>query len=105
MPKGSMIGVFAPWNGSGSVLGIELDKDLTFKREDIYDTQIEGAKPDYGYTVDQTCGLVSSAWQNPKAIEVQAPERKPALDQQIQSANVKAAQSTGEKTPTVQPER
>ena len=105
MPKGSMIGVFAPWNGSGSVLGIELDKDLTFKREDIYDTQIEGAKPDYGYTVDQTCGLVSSAWQNPKTIEVQAPERKPALDQQIQSANVKAAQSTGEKTPTVQPER
>lgn len=105
MPKGSMIGVFAPWNGSGSVLGIELDKELTFKREDIYDTQIEGAKPDYGYTVDQTCGLVSSAWQNPKAIEVQAPERKPALDQQIQSANVKAAQSTGEKTPTVQPER
>lgn len=105
MPKGSMIGVFAPWNGSGSVLGIELDKDLTFKREDIYDTQIEGAKPDYGYTVNQTYGLVSGAWQKPKSIEVQAPERKPALDQQIQSANVKAAQSTGEKTPTVQPER
>lgn len=105
MPKGSMIGVFAPWNGSGSVLGIELDKDLTFKREDIYDTQIEGAKPDNGYTVNQTYGLVSGAWQKPKAIEVQAPERKPALDQQIQSANVKAAQSTGEKTPTVQPER
>ncbi|PWM24297.1 MAG: hypothetical protein DBX40_06820 [Clostridiales bacterium] len=105
MPKGSMIGVFAPWNGSGSVLGIELDKDLTFKREDIYDTQIEGAKPDNGYTVNQTYGLVSGAWQKPKSIEVQAPERKPALDQQIQSANVKAAQSTGEKTPTVQPER
>ena len=105
MPKGCMLGVFAPWNGSGSVLGIELDKDLTFKREDIYDTQIEGAKPDYGYTVNQTYGLVSGAWQKPKSIEVQAPERKPALDQQIQSANVKAAQSTGEKTPTVQPER
>lgn len=105
MPKGCMLGVFAPWNGSGSVLGIELDKDLTFKREDIYDTQIEGAKPDNGYTVNQTYGLVSSAWQNPKAIEVQAPERKPALDQQIQSANAKTAQPAVEKTPTIRQER
>lgn len=105
MPKGSMIGVFAPWNGSGSVLGIELDKDLTFKREDIYDTQIEGAKPDNGYTVNQTYGLVSSAWQKPKAIEVKTQERKPALDQQIQSANAKTAQPAGEKTPTIRQER
>ena len=30
MPKGCMLGVFAPWNGSGSVLEIELDKDFTF---------------------------------------------------------------------------
>lgn len=105
MPKGSMIGVFAPWNGSGSVLGIELDKDLTFKREDIYDTQIEGAKPDNGYTVNQTYGLVSSAWQKPKAIEVKTQERKPALDQQIQSANAKTAQPAGEKTPAIRQER
>lgn len=103
MPKGCMLGVFTPWNGSGSVLDIELDKDLTFKREDIYDTQIEGAKPDNGYTVDQTYGLVSSAWQKPKAIEVK--ERKPALDQLIQSANVKSAQAAGEKAPAVQQER
>lgn len=103
MPKGCMLGVFTPWNGSGSVLDIELDKDLTFKREDIYDTQIEGAKPDNGYTVDQTYGLVSSAWQKPKAIEVK--DRKPALDQLIQSANVKSAQAAGEKAPAVQQER
>lgn len=102
MPKGSMIGVFAPWNGSGSVLGIELDKDLTFKREDIYDTQIEGAKPDNGYTVNQTYGLVSGAWQKPEAIEVKTPERKPALDQQIQSANAKTLQPAGENTPAVE---
>lgn len=102
MPKGSMIGVFAPWNGSGSVLDIELDKDLTFKREDIYDVQIEGATPDNGYTVNQTYGLVSSAWKKPKSIEVKTPERKPGLDQQIQAANVKSAHTVGEKTPTVQ---
>lgn len=105
MPKGSMIGVFAPWNGSGSVLEIELDKDFTFKREDIFDVQIEGVKPDQGYTVDQTYGLVSSAWQKPKAIEVKTQERKPALDQQIQSANAKTAQPAGEKTPTIRQER
>lgn len=105
MPKGCMLGVFAPWNGSGSVLEIELDKDLTFQREDIYDVQIEGVEPDQGYTVDQTYGLVSSAWQKPKAIEVKTQSRKPALDQQIQSANAKSAQPAGEKTPTVQQER
>ena len=105
MPKGCMLGVFAPWNGSGSVLEIELDKDFTFKREDIYDVQIEGVKPDQGYTVDQTYGLVSSAWQKPKAIEVKTQERKPALDQQIQSANSKSAQPTGEKTPAIRQER
>lgn len=105
MPKGSMIGVFAPWNGSGSVLDIALDRGLTFKREDIYDIQIEGAKPDNGYTVDQTYGLVSSAWQKPKSIEVKVPERKPSLSQQIQAANAKSMQAAGEKTPTVQQER
>lgn len=105
MPKGCMLGVFAPWNGSGSVLEIELDKDLTFNREDIYDVQIEGVKPDQGYTVNQTYGLVSSAWQKPKAIEVKTQERKPALDQQIQSANAKTAQPAGEKTPAIRQER
>lgn len=105
MPKGCMLGVFAPWNGSGSVLEIELDKDFTFKCEDIFDVQIEGVKPDQGYTVDQTYGLVSSAWQKPKAIEVKTQERKPALDQQIQSANAKTAQPAGEKTPTIRQER
>lgn len=105
MPKGCMLGVFAPWNGSGSVLEIELDKDFTFNREDIYDVQIEGVKPDQGYTVNQTYGLVSSAWQKPKAIEVKTQERKPALDQQIQSANAKTAQPAGEKTPAIRQER
>lgn len=105
MPKGCMLGVFAPWNGSGSVLEIDLDKDFTFKCEDIFDVQIEGVKPDQGYTVDQTYGLVSSAWQKPKAIEVKTQERKPALDQQIQSANAKTAQPAGEKTPTIRQER
>lgn len=105
MPRGSMIGLFAPWNGSGSVLGIELDKDFTFQREEIYDTQIEGAKPGHGYTVDQTCGLVSSAWQKPKAIEEKLPQRKPGLDLQIRNATAKSAQATMESALTVQQER
>lgn len=105
MPKGCMLGVFAPWNGSGSVLEIELDKDFTFKREDIYDVQIEGVKLDQGYTVNQTYGLVSSAWQKPKAIEVKTQARKPALGQQIQSANAKTAHSAREKTPAIRQER
>ena len=105
MPKDSMIGVFAPWNGSGSVLDINLDKDLTFRREDIYDIQIEGAEPDNGYTVDQTYGLVSSAWHQPKAIDIKPPERKPSLSQQIENANAKTSQAAGEKTLSTQQER
>ena len=105
MPKGSMIGIFAPWNGSGSVLDIELEKDFTFKREDISDVQIEGVKPDQGYTVNQTYGLVSSAWQKPKSIEVKPQERKPSLTEQIQVANAKSAQPAGEKTSAIRQER
>ena len=105
MPKGSMIGIFAPWNGSGSVLDIELEKDFTFKREDISDVQIEGVKPDQSYTVNQTYGLVSSAWQKPKSIEVKPQERKPSLTEQIQAANAKSAQPAGEKTSAIRQER
>ena len=62
------IGIFNPWNGSGSVLEIDLDKPLTVPSSLIFDVQIEGVKPEYTYTVDDAYGLVESAWKKPVAI-------------------------------------
>lgn len=66
----STIGIFNPWNGSGSLLEIQLEKPLTFTTDMIHDVQIEGVKPDNSYTVNQVYGLVGSCWKSPTAIEV-----------------------------------
>lgn len=71
MPKDCMIGVYNPWNGSGSVLEIELEKDLVFSSDMIRDVQIEGVKPQFEYTVNDTYGLIGSCWKEPKAIREQ----------------------------------
>lgn len=66
-----MIGIYNPWNGSGSVLEIELEKDFVFSSDMIRDVQIEGVKPQWEYTVDDAYGLVGSCWKEPKAISEQ----------------------------------
>ncbi len=68
MPKNCEIGIFNPWNGSGSVLEIELEKDLVFPTGLVRDVQIEGVKPEYEYTVDGVYGLIGSAWKEPVSI-------------------------------------
>jgi len=67
--KDCMIGIYNPWNGSGSVLEIELEKDLVFSTDMIRDIQIEGIKPQWEYTVDDAFGLVGSCWKEPKSVE------------------------------------
>lgn len=91
MPVDSMVGIFNPWNGCGSILGIELADQMTFSREDIYDVQIEGANPDFGYTVDGVYSLVRSAWKKPDSIEIATPEHKKNLGDLIHSAEAKKA--------------
>ncbi len=61
--KGTMVGLFNPWNGSGSYLEIELEKEVLIPSKMVFRIQIEGAKNKYGYTVNQTYGLVGSAWK------------------------------------------
>lgn len=63
--KDAMIGIFNPWNGSGSCLEIELEKDLIFGSDMIRDIQIEGVKPPFEYTVNDTFGLIGSCWKEP----------------------------------------
>lgn len=69
MPKDCMLGIYNPWNGSGSVLEIELEKELVFSADMVRDVQIEGVKPQWEYTVNDTYGLIGSCWKEPKKIE------------------------------------
>lgn len=64
MPKDSVIGIFAPWIGGGSMLGIQLEKDLVIPPDVRFDLTIEGANCDV-YTVGDVYGLVGEAWKKP----------------------------------------
>lgn len=62
LDKKTMCGLYNPWDGGGSVLEIELDKDvkLPIKYAEIC---VEGCKM-RGYDVDEVYGLVGSCWKN-----------------------------------------
>lgn len=59
--KDTMCGLYEPWNGGGSVLAIELDKDVEIPTEMIWDAWVEGTKA-HGYDIDEVYGLIGSAW-------------------------------------------
>lgn len=74
--KDTMIGLYNPWNGSGSMLDIALEKPFTVSVDDIYSVQVEGARSrnlSIGYTVDETYGLVGSCWQETGSIGDEIP--------------------------------
>lgn len=60
--KNAMCGLFSPWNGGGSVLEIELEKDVNLPIKYIFSAMPDGAKT-YGYDVGDTYGLCGSAWR------------------------------------------
>lgn len=60
--KETMCGLFDCWHGGGSVLEIELDKDVKLPIKYIFDAWVDGTKP-YGWDIDEVYGLVSSAWR------------------------------------------
>lgn len=97
-PKNTMVGYFCPWAGGGSVLEIELEKDLAVPSEFIWDAQVEGATMDAGqYSLDSVYGLVTNCWREPSQIkDVSAPvpaqnSKKPTLDSMLQKANAQCA--------------
>lgn len=59
--KDTMCGLFESWNGSGSVLEIELERDVVVPVNMIWDAWIDGTKP-HGYDVDEVYGLIGSCW-------------------------------------------
>ena len=60
--KDTMCGLFDVWGGGGSLLEIELDKDVVLPIKCIWKAEIETGKSQYGYSVDSVYGLVGSAW-------------------------------------------
>ena len=60
--KDTMCGLFDVWSGGGSLLEIELDKDVVLPIKCIWRAEIETGKSEYGYSVNSVYGLVESAW-------------------------------------------
>lgn len=60
--KDTMCGLFDVWSGGGSLLEIELDKDVVLPIKCIWHAEIETGKSEYGYSVDNVYGLGGSAW-------------------------------------------
>lgn len=62
LDKRTECGLFNPWSGSGSVLEIELDKDVKLPIK-YAKFCVEGCKT-YGYDVDEVYGLIDSCWKD-----------------------------------------
>lgn len=63
--KDIMCGLFNAWSGCGSILEIQLEKDIKINVKNIFHIQVENIKNDYpSYTVDDVYGLVGSCWTN-----------------------------------------
>ena len=63
LDKSVTCGLFDPWHGGGSVLEIELDKDVKLPIKYIFDATVDGEKK-YGYDVDEVYGLVGNCWSD-----------------------------------------
>lgn len=71
IPKDTMCGLYNLWNGSGSMLGICLEKDLIISKNNLYLAQLEvnrrSNKFSY-YTINEVYGLTGSCWENNASI-------------------------------------
>ena len=63
------LGLFNCWNGSGSVLEIELEKPFTFTIDNHTTIQIEGSGNNSDYSIDEVYGLVGSCWKSNFKVE------------------------------------
>ena len=79
LDKKTMCGLFNPWCGGGSVLEIELERDVEIPIRFIRSALPDGSD---GYGVDDVYGLIGSAWKDAvKAIT--APENMVELERQM----------------------
>jgi len=69
IPKGNSCGFFNSWHGGGSMLGIELKRDLVLPFQiprktsyDSFDLEVDEIGCNSGYCIDEVYGMVKSAW-------------------------------------------
>lgn len=89
--KDATIGLYNEWNGSGSMLDIQLENPAVFPTSMVRNVQIEGAgKENSGYTVDAVYGFVSKAWL---IGNVEIVKEAPALKEENFDVNIKMNRS------------
>ena len=59
--KETNCGLFDIWSGNGSILNIELEKDIKLPFKYIFDVCIDNIMP-YGYGINDVYGLIDSCW-------------------------------------------
>jgi len=65
LDKSIMLGAFDCWNGSGSHLEIDLEKDITIKNKNINRIILEDtSNQKYEYSVNHVYGLIGSCWSD-----------------------------------------
>jgi hypothetical protein len=72
LSKETMIGLYNEWQGTGSQLGIELEKDAIIPTNMVRNVQFEGERytkvhENNGYSVDDVYGLIGRCWTQGKA--------------------------------------
>jgi hypothetical protein len=65
--KGTTVGIYNEWTGGGSVLEIELEKDLVIPTSMVRRVEIESRQSKY--TLDSVYGLCGSAWKETDAVD------------------------------------
>ena len=65
IPAGTPCGLYDPWNGAGSILEIELEKDIVLPAKNIDSILPDGIR---GYSVSEIYGMCLSFWRVSKKI-------------------------------------
>lgn len=68
--KDTVAGLFDPWSGGGSVLEIQLEKDVRLPIRYIRSALPDGCD---GYSIDSVYGLCGSAWESDAVKEIHVP--------------------------------
>lgn len=71
LDKGTMCGLYDPWQGGGSVLEVQLEKDVKIPVKYIWTALPDEAGP--GYSVSNVYGMCRSAWRDTLK-EIHSPE-------------------------------
>lgn len=84
--KETDMGIFNEWSGTGGLLEFQLDKPFVVPADMVRNVQVEGAKNDWGYSVDSVFGLIGSCWKETLSYT----DEKPVLYEENLGETIKA---------------